>query len=1100
MNPNTHSLAKNRPFFVPGGTLPGDAPSYVTRQADYDLLTGLREGQFCYVLTSRQMGKSSLMVRIAAQLRAEGVAVAILDLTALGQNITVEQWYFGLLEQLGRHLRLEDALDDYWQSHRGLGPLQRWMAAIRDVVLADPSRQIALFVDEIDVVRSLPFSTDEFFAAIRECYNRRATEPSYERLTFCLLGVATPSDLIRDTAMTPFNIGRRIELTDFALKEAEPLSVGISVTGRDGHALLNRILFWTGGQPYLTQRLCNSVAEDEDALREEDVDRLCAHLFLAHKARESNDNLQFVRNRLLKSEVDLTALLDLYSRVRQSVRVPDDEANALTSVLKLSGIVRVERGELKVRNRIYERVFDRSWVQTHLPGAELRRRKAAYRQGLVRAMALSSAVLIALGGLAFYGFSQASRAAANAEMARANAQEAQKQRDTAERSSYTAQMNLVQRDWEIDDFSDATDLLASTERSRYRGFEWGYWNNRLHRERLSLKGHLSYVTSVASSSDGKQIVTGSVDGKAILWDKVYGNKVRTFGGKTGGIWSVACSPDGKQIVTGCGDNVVRVWEKETGREALTLKGHSGAPTAVAFSPDGKWILSSRCSDGLTKVWNAATGQDRLTLQSPKGFSNSAAFSPDSKHIATERQSDTSIWDIVTGRKLITLKGNSHSGTAVAFSPDGRHVATSESVDSLARVWDTTTGRQTLTLAGHKDMITSLAFSPDGKQIVTGSDDRTARIWDAATGQAQVIFKGHTGAVTSVAFSPDGKEIVTGSEDNTARVWEVARQETLTVTEHTGGVYAAAYSPNGQQIVTGGLDSNARVWNATTGKIKFTLKGHTGIIVAAAFSPDGRQIATGSHDNTVILWDALTGQRLRRLNGHKGPVTSVAFSPDGARIATGSQDCTVRLWESRTGEPARLFRAPDTGPMLLSSHGNRLGMYPVAFSPDSKYLLTAGWSFDLLLWDTATGKQRFTLPKPDDSFNRTATLESSAAFSPDGHRIVTSNGDKTARIWDAGTGQLIRTLKGHTSFVSSVAFSPDSKRIVTGSWDTTAKIWDSETGQETLTLKGHTGHVLSAMFSPDGKHILTGSEDATARVWYSDHSEVPKSIPPQEITR
>jgi hypothetical protein len=86
---------------------------------------------------------------------------------------------------------------------------------------------LVIFIDEIDVVRGLPFSTDEFFAGIRECYNRRAEDPEYERLTFCLLGVASPSDLIRDTRLTPFNIGRRIELTDFTEPEAAPLAEGM---------------------------------------------------------------------------------------------------------------------------------------------------------------------------------------------------------------------------------------------------------------------------------------------------------------------------------------------------------------------------------------------------------------------------------------------------------------------------------------------------------------------------------------------------------------------------------------------------------------------------------------------------------------------------------------------------------------------------------------------------------------------------------------------------------------------------------------------------------------------------------------------------------
>ncbi|MCW3052233.1 MAG: hypothetical protein JWN14_1403, partial [Chthonomonadales bacterium] len=537
MKPNDPTLSHNHAFFVPGGTLPGDAPSYVTRQADRGLLEGLRRGEFCYVLTSRQMGKSSLMVRVAAQLREENVAVAILDLTALGQNLSVEQWYFGLLEQLGRHLRLEDELDDYWQAHKDLGPLHRWMAAILDVVLSARYGRITLFVDEIDIVRSLPFSTDEFFAAIRECYNRRALEPGYERLSFCLLGVATPSDLIRDTTMTPFNVGRRIELTDFTLKEARSLSIGISVTGREGYGLLNRVLYWTGGHPYLTQRLCILVAEDPSALRDEDVDRLCADLFLTHKARESDDNLQFVRNRILRSEEDLTALLALYSKIRQNAPVPDDEANALVSVLKLSGIVRVERGQLKVRNRIYEHIFHREWVSTHLPGAERRRQRTAYRQGLVRALALSSTVFCVLFGLTIYGFLQTRRANHNEVIAHQATTKARRQAEAAENISYISRMNLIQRDWEINDIRDSADILTDTQQSKFQGFEWGFWNRLLHLDLLTLQGHTARVRSVAYSSDGKRIVTGSDDNTAKVWDAATGQERFTLKGHTGYIMS-----------------------------------------------------------------------------------------------------------------------------------------------------------------------------------------------------------------------------------------------------------------------------------------------------------------------------------------------------------------------------------------------------------------------------------------------------------------------------------------------------------------------------------------------------------------------------------
>lgn len=408
--PTRMEVPKGSDFYVTGGTLRPDAPSYIERQADKELCESLLNGEFCYVLTSRQMGKSSLMIRTVRRLRQDGVAVAVLDLTAIGQNLTIEQWYDGLISRLGQQLKLEDELLSYWESHLDLGPLQRWTSALGEVVLKHIASEVVIFIDEIDIVRSLPFSTDEFFAAVRECYNRRAHDPIFNRLAFGLLGVATPTDLIRDTRTTPFNIGRRIELNDFTAQEAAPLAAGLDADEATARELLGQVLYWTGGHPYLTQRLCRELAEVRSAASgadtlppalvppvlssTRDVDRAADKLFLSRQARDRDDNLIFVRERLLRSEIDVAGLLLLYRRIHLGEFVPDDETNPLVSILHLSGIARGVNGLLQVRNRIYRQVFDLAWIQTNMPEAEVRRQKRAGRHGMLLGFATAGVLLL----------------------------------------------------------------------------------------------------------------------------------------------------------------------------------------------------------------------------------------------------------------------------------------------------------------------------------------------------------------------------------------------------------------------------------------------------------------------------------------------------------------------------------------------------------------------------------------------------------------------------------------------------------------------------------------------------------------------------------
>jgi len=594
----------------------------------------------------------------------------------------------------------------------------------------------------------------------------------------------------------------------------------------------------------------------------------------------------------------------------------------------------------------------------------------------------------------------------------------------------------------------------------------------------TLYGHTSDVFGVAVSPDGTRLATLSDDGSIKIWDTTSNQELLSIPtGITQKNLSrfISFSPDGKRLITPAGEHLARVWNVTSGKELLALSGHTDEILATAFSPDGRTIATGSY-DTTAKLWDATTGNELKTLAGHQTGIATLAFSPDGSRLYTASDDDgvAFAWDVTTGKSLFSFDGEA-GVESIAVSPDGTRLATGE-FDTTVKIWDAATGNKLLTLFGHSSFIDKVAFSPDGKTLASTSEDGTIKLWDVQSGKILLTLSGHTSGVLDLAFSPDGSRLYSSSRDATVKIWDIsptAGSDLLNLAGHTDRVYSVAYRPDGNQIATWSFDGTVRVWDAIKGTelMRFDLptlksKGNSpggGV----SYSPDGKRLAF-SDDTIVWIVDADTGTKLLSLPPEDSTTMDVQFSPDGSWLAVGTIKGTLKMFDSSSGKK------------LLEFSASPKGIQRIAFSPKGDHIALAEQN-GASVWDAMTGKQLFPYKGHGDG----ARL-SGITFSPDGKWIASAGNDATIQVWNSETGEKIFTLVGHTGAAFGVVFSPDGQYLASSSVDRTVKVWKlpkpGEQIAEPLTLYGNSGAVYKVAFSPDGTRIASVGRDHVVHIY------------------
>ncbi len=817
------NIKSKEDFFHTYAALSPDAPSYVTRKADNELLAAVIRHEICLILAPRQSGKSSLAMHAISQLNNQKLypnlyATGYIDYTQLGTNNSqksAEGWFRDLILIIGKKLEIESETKAWLKDNDSMGPTLKFASYLKELLLQKIRKNIIIFFDEIETVLKLSFS-DDFFATIRSIYIERSESTDnieLSRLTFVFLGTTTASDLIKDKTRTPFNIGREIQLTDFTKESIAPYK---QVLGEDSDDLIERVFYWTNGQPWMVQKLAKAVFDiqqkklKQNKINQLTIDKEVSENFLNQRI-ENDTHLKFIQDYLSQDEdkKKFRKTLQLYQKILKGKKISEDKDSPIQTRLKLSGVVRVENDQLVPRNKIYENIFNLKWVRKKTP-LDLSR----ILLSLTTVISLSFVLWLQFIQPEFFprfmnsNFVKSQLASPDSLIYLKYVQ------DPADYNIHVPRADFDEIHFDnkkqpiINDEPIEISLSPQTGESNHElkligGFfskerkipvkiiyyeNWKIWESvgtdTLRNGKIKRKDDVK-IYDAAFSSDEEYIITSDSDDELVLWNAKSGQQLKRFKGHTRDIWGVDFHPNSKWVISASDDRTIRLWDINSGEEIKVFpKIHRGPINCIAFSPDGNQVISGSNDKNLI-LWSIENEDISYVIlgdesTNHKGGIKGVDFSPDGKWvISSGYDNNIKIWNVFKRELHQTLKDSplfsSHEGTirGISFSPDSKMIVSS-SYDLKVKVWISESNNifhlKNVYPSFHTNNIKDLDISPKSNAGASVGDDGKLKLWDIYSGNELRAYPEQNSRIFSVAFSPDGKKVVTGNARGELILW------------------------------------------------------------------------------------------------------------------------------------------------------------------------------------------------------------------------------------------------------------------------------------------------------------------------------------------